>query len=230
MSYSNDNAKFDRLADGELTALQRRDLLASLDEASTAEDRAEGWRRCALSLLEAQVLRTELRSFVSEAAPLQDAKISAAPTPARRAGTLRWGRALALAASTLLAFGLGWSMNPNKQPIPTEGATTDRIAATNAMPEPAGLRDAVTLVVHDEQGRQQRVRLPLIDADELGARWAHLRPEVPENLKTGLRNHGFDVRSQQRFAPLFFEQGQQLVPMVVPVSDTYVVPVDRPVY
>ena len=74
------------------------------------------------------------------------------------------------------------------------------------------------------------MRLPLVDAGEVGQQWAHLSPDVPVNVKTGLRDHGFDLQSKQRFAPLFFEQGKQLVPMVVPVSDTYVVPVDRPVY
>jgi hypothetical protein len=50
------------------------------------------------------------------------------------------------------------------------------------------------------------------------------------NVKTGLRDYGLDVQSKQRFAPLFFEHGKQLVPMAVPVNDTYVVPINRPVY
>ena len=41
----------DRLVDGELNAEQRRALLRALDEA------ADGWKRCALAFLEAQVWR-----------------------------------------------------------------------------------------------------------------------------------------------------------------------------
>ena len=43
-----DDSMFDRLVDGELSPGERRQLLASLD------NQPDGWRRCALSFLEAQ--------------------------------------------------------------------------------------------------------------------------------------------------------------------------------
>jgi hypothetical protein len=95
---------------------------------------------------------------------------------------------------------------------------------------PEDSRDVVTLLVKDSQGQHQRVRLPLMDAGELGNEWAQLGPQVPAEVRAGLQNQGYDVHSKQRFAPLFFEQGKEVVPMVVPVKDTYVVPVNRPVY
>ena len=49
-----DDILFDRLVDGELSAAERQQLLASLD------DRPGGWRRCALAFLEAQTWRSDL--------------------------------------------------------------------------------------------------------------------------------------------------------------------------
>ena len=46
-----DSRVFDRLADGELSPADQRALLAALD------DEPGAWRRCALALVEAQVLR-----------------------------------------------------------------------------------------------------------------------------------------------------------------------------
>ena len=53
-SITPDDVLFDRLVDGELSAAERRELLASLD------GRPTGWRRCALAFLEAQTWQDEL--------------------------------------------------------------------------------------------------------------------------------------------------------------------------
>jgi hypothetical protein len=225
MNVSDDNLIFDRLADGELTLAERQELLSSLDRMSSSEARADGWRRCALALLEAQVLRRELKAFLTQEASTAVARSTAA-VPLARPQNVRWlGSSLAVAASALVAFGIGWNMNGGDAPTPVE-----QVAVNDTAVAPQNSRDAVTLVVNDTQGRQQRVQLPLVDAGEVGQQWAHLSPEVPVNVKTGLRDYGFDLQSKQRFAPLFFEHGKQLVPMAVPVNDTYVVPVNRPVY
>lgn len=234
MTHFEDNLFFDRLADGELTLAERRELLSSLDRMNSSEARADGWRRCALALLEAQVLRRELKAFVTQEAPSKAVQVEMVPTPslARPPRVWRWQNSLALAASALVAFGLGWATRSSDVDVPIAAAPLDELVVNDAPVEPAprNSRDAVTLVVNDERGKPQRVRLPLVDAGELGKQWAHLSPDVPVNVKTGLRDYGFDIQSKQRYAPLFFEEGQQLVPMVVPVSDTYVVPVNRPVY
>lgn len=242
MNFPDDNLPhldlaFDRLADGELTLAERQELLSRLDRMSSSEARADGWRRCALALLEAQVLRREFKAFLTHEVPSTAVQCKTAPTsslaqpleaPAVRARWLQ--NSLALAASALVAFGVGWAANSPRTlnsdlPVPVE-----QLAVNDTTAAPRNSRDAVTLVVNDTQGRQQRVQLPLVDAGEVGKQWAHLSPEVPVNVKTGLRDYGFNVESKQRFAPLFFEHGKQLVPMAVPVSDTYVVPINRPVY
>ena len=54
LDTSDDDIRFDRLVDGELSAEEYRTLLAALD------DEPGGWRRCALAFLEAQSLGREL--------------------------------------------------------------------------------------------------------------------------------------------------------------------------
>ena len=107
----NDDVLFDRLVDGELSAIERRELLASLD------DRPDGWRRCALAFLEAQSIRGEMRRLVDAAAhpaTLSETLALAGAT----APMSRWRRSrlacasLAMAASLLVAFGLGWEFKP----------------------------------------------------------------------------------------------------------------------
>ncbi len=226
----NDNALFDRLADGELTPEERRELLASLD------GRPDGWRQCALALLEAQVWREQLKSYVRTEAPPTTVQVEAA-TPSQLPA--RSVRVWALAASTLIAFALGWSLQPQNKvaPSPNELASNEVPVVEQLQPEVnapvkrlTDSSDAVTLVVRDVEGRNQRVSLPLVDAETLGGQWAQASSSVPAELRAGLQNRGLDLRSKRRYAPLFFEQDQGLVPMVVPVDDTYVVPVNRPVY
>lgn len=229
MTHFDDNLVFDRLADGELSAAERQELLSSLD------NRTDGWRRCALALLEAQTWRSEFKSFVNEKVPpsvVQVAETAPTSLPARPLGALsdKW---LALAASALVAFGLGWSMRtpqfttvPNEQLAITDSAR--KLQNTNSRDENS--HDAVTLLVKDDAGQHQRFRLPLVDAEGLDQQLTELSPSIPAELRAGLQDRGYDLQSKRRFAPLFFEQDKQLVPMVVPVNDTYIVPVNRPVY
>ncbi len=224
MTHYDDNLVFDRLADGELSAAERQELLSSLD------GRADGWRRCALALLEAQTWRSEFKSFVTEKVPPSVVRVAeTAPTslPARPLGTLS-GKWLTLAASALVAFGLGWSMrSPQATTVRNEQLATS--GAVRKQPH-MDSRDAVTLFVKDDSGQHQRLRLPLVDAEGLDQQLTELSPSIPAELRAGLQDRGYDLQSKRRFAPLFFEHDKQLVPMVVPVNDTYVVPVNRPVY
>jgi hypothetical protein len=232
MTLQDDNLIFDRLADGELSSVERQELLSTLDS------RPDGWRRCALAFLEAQAWRGEFRSLLTPGssptlAPGSNFRTLRAAMPtsplARPPREMRWiESSFAVAASALLAFGIGWKMNSPRAIIPAQ-----QDIASNSPPiqQPfADSRDALTLVVQDTQGKPQRVRVPLIDAAALGDQWAEDSANVPIDVRTELRDRGFDLKNKRRFAPLFFEQDKQLVPMVVPVNDTYVVPVNRPVY
>jgi endonuclease YncB( thermonuclease family) len=229
MTTHDDNLIFDRLADGELTNAERQALLASLDS------RADGWRRCALALLEAQTWRRDFKSFVTQESPPTVVQVEAVVPPelparpmktsSTRRSADRW---FALAASALVAFGVGWGVRGSDSDQPLN----EQLAGENAVPQqlaaPAQLdsRDAVTLLVKDDQGKHQRLRLPLVDGPELEGQLVDISPEA----RASLQNRGFDLQSKRRYAPLFFEHNKQVVPMVVPVNDTYIVPVNRPVY
>jgi hypothetical protein len=227
MTTHDDNLIFDRLADGELSNAERQELLASLDS------RADGWRRCALALLEAQTWRRDFKSFVIQEAPptvVQVAAIVPSELPARpmrgsfsKSNANRW---FTLAASALVAFGVGWQMRGSDSQAPIN----EQVASDNIANKEVNSRDAVTLLVKDDQGKQQRLRLPLVDGPELEGQIVELSPQVSPEMRASLQNRGLDLQSKRRYAPLFFEHGKQVVPMVVPVNDTYIVPVNRPVY
>lgn len=223
MTTHDDNLIFDRLADGELTNAERQELLASLDS------RADGWRRCALALLEAQTWRRDFKSFVTQSSPPSVVQVDAVVPPELPARPLnlssskrsvdRW---FTLAASALVAFGVGWGVRGSDSDLPVN----QQIANDNVTTDQSDSRDAVTLLVKDDQGKHQRVRLPLMDGPELEGQLVDISPEA----RASLQNRGLDLQSKRRYAPLFFEHNKQVVPMVVPVNDTYIVPVNRPVY
>jgi hypothetical protein len=219
MTNHDDNLIFDRLADGELTNADRQELLASLDS------RTDGWRRCALALLEAQTWRRDFKSFLTQEAPPSVVQVDAVVPPELPARPLKRNadRWFTLAASALVAFGVGWGVRGGDSDLPSN----EQLAGDNAAaPSQVDSRDSVTLLVKDESGKHQRVRLPLMDGPELEGQLVDISPEA----RASLQNRGFDLQSKRRYAPLFFEHNKQVVPMVVPVNDTYIVPVNRPVY
>ena len=93
-----DDQLFDLLVDDELGEAERRELLARLDHVP------DGWRRCALTFLEAQCWKKELGAMARE--PAQVVR-PAPPALDKKRPAFRWGTALAMAASFLVALGLG---------------------------------------------------------------------------------------------------------------------------
>lgn len=245
-----DTLMFDRLVDGELSTDQRQVLLASLDE------RPEAWRRLALAFVEAQTWQNSMRRIVAPqepqliapAAPSPSEERSAAvarPSRSRRSWHLAAGPSLAIAAGLLLAFTVGWQLGPR------ESAPTAEMAAAPggappvaglaqdapAMPRgaaapgaPAGGADAVTLVVHDSRGVAQRVQVPLVDGRQLGRQFDVTPHWAAPAVRQRLAEQGVDLQARRRYAPLYFEQHDQLVPMIVPVDDAVITPVSRPIY
>ena len=226
---SDDNLTCDRLVDGELSADERRELLASLDQ------REEGWRRCALAFLEAHQWDSQFEQILADPETLQ-------PTPATHAvrpvSVTRAGAWLAIAAGLLVAFVVGRSTQSPRlgNRAGSELATNNRQEVTDrqdAAPadeiriEPLSPEDVVTLLVRDAYGKSQRLQIPLMEAETDDR---HFGVALPPALREKFQDRGLDVQRRRRYAPLFFERDEQLVPMVVPVDDTYVVPVNRPVF
>ncbi len=226
---SNVDILLDRLVDGELSKDERRRLLESFDE------RPENWRRCALAFLEAQAWREEMKQVSREQTATNHVE-SFAPVASPKQ-TIPLGSMamwLAMAASLLVAFGLGWRQHESKTSVAGSSATSsDQVASVNPPNYSAPLgsansKDAVTLFVKDDNGRMQPVRVPLVDANtldkELGVKF---QTGVPDDLRNELKNDGYAVHSKRQYAPLWLENGR---PMILPVEDTNIVPVSNHIY
>jgi anti-sigma factor RsiW len=222
-SPTDDEILFDRLVDGELSADERRRLLASLDE------RPDGWRRCALAFLEAQAWKRQFGQFVSESG-IEKPSPASVDRPTRR----RYHIGLpALAASLLVAFGLGLTVHEGMlSPVAPDPAA--QVAATQAPPAGSSQPnrrdgDVVTFWVRDEAtGRAQPLRVPLVDARTLDSQLGlEFQPALPAAVRDQLKAEGYDVQSKRRYAPFWMDSGRS---MVVPVEDTRIVPVSHEVY
>lgn len=221
---NNDDALFDRLVDGELSAIERQQLLASLDH------REDGWRRCALAFLESQAWGGEFKRMMTEPTAQPSRVVTLPQETSTNVTATRW---LAIAAGLLVAFLVGWLTNsPSVQnPQNTEPAFArverQELPLREELPADFDNDDAVTLLVRDVSGKNQRLQVPLLEVESLNEQFAGA---MPAELRDRFRDRGFDVQRRRRFAPMFFEQNSELVPMIVPVDDTQIVPVSRPIY
>ena len=221
----------DQLVDGELSGDERRHLLASL------EAQPDGWRRCALAFIEAQAWRSAMGSLVAEAPPTpplrEVPKTSQSPDDSSRFQLGTW---FAVAASVVVAFGIGRLMGVNQStssPAPQIASAPDQspIEAPASDPPvrggPSG--DAVTLVVNDRNGVPQRIEVPLVEGRQLGRAFGDVPGWSPE-IDRRFDEQGLDLTARRRYAPIYFEQQNKIVPMVVPVDDAIVRPARRPIY
>jgi hypothetical protein len=247
------DALLDRLVDGELPPDEERRLLQSLESAP------DGWRRCALGFLEAQLWRRELLAMkVGAASPkatgptkLTDPRASDAanavssPNPGWNA---RRFPALALAASVLFAFAAGW-LSPHSwrgdDPIvhqiveaPGEVSLGDNLVVQSAAagellwPEVVDPSNYITLVMTQPDGSVHPVLVPLVEEED-----AH-------RLAGGITEAGFDpslppsVRRQLEQSGYEVEHRRRYAPLplesgqrlILPVEDTQIVPVRAGVY
>ena len=235
-----DAMRIDRLVDGELSDDERRHLLASL------EAQPDGWRRCALAFVEAQTWRGAMSGLLREnAAPagpsvslsVAETSGSAGASPSQNeTSRSHLGTWFAVAASVVVAFGLGRQSGVMRS---ASEPASQQIASTPAVPndkadsprlERAARGDAVTLVVNDRDGVPQRIEVPLVEGRQLGRAFGDVPQWSSPELDRRLDEQGLDLDARRRYAPLYFEQENKIVPMVVPVDDAVVRPANRPVY
>ena len=88
----------------------------------------------------------------------------------------------------------------------------------------------MTLVVHNRDGAPQRIEAPLWEGRQLGDQFAEAPQWADPAVRRQLAERGFDLQAHRRYVPLFFEQQNRMVPMIVPVDDAVVTPVSRQVY
>jgi hypothetical protein len=214
----------DRLVDGELGEAEHRELLAGLD------DEPGAWRRCALAFLEAQTWRGELSTLAAE--PL-------VASPARKSlkRSSIWGLCLAVAASLLVAFGLGMKYqsvgrllqagNSPRQSNdePSQWAQDEwsepeedwsRPEAESVAESPAEVGQTITLALADGDEAEREIRLPVSNAAEGDQAWNESESTMPSELLQSLQQGGLEVRRQQRFMPIDLSDGRRLI---VPIEE-----------
>ncbi len=214
-----DDRMFDLLVDGELSEDQRRELLTQLD------DTPDGWRRCAMSFLEAQTWRQDLGALATDATGESPEPRSVAP---RRPGRV-W-TALAMAASFLLALWLGMLLKDALRsggPLPTQIAEVP-LEPTEPAPAPSVQSDSrpdsptapwqtVTLAVDDgPDGERRTIELPAVERNNLAdAGLESLPAAIPPEILKALRSTGHQVRQSRQLLPVPLQDGRRLV---VPVD------------
>ena len=140
---------------------------------------------------------------------------------------------LATAAGLLVAFSLGRQLSgPPAPDSPLLVAEQPTSSAPRPQHEAAPLPDddAITLVVQDHAGVPRRVRVPLVEGNQLGAQFADSPQWAAPHVREQFEREGLDLTARRRYVPLYFEQQNRVVPMVVPVDDAVITPVSRPIY
>jgi hypothetical protein len=210
----------DRLVDGELNDEQRREVLIKLDGQS------DGWRRCALAFLEAQAWGREFRALTT--APARDVAVQPARTQATWRATYAMPM-LAMAASFLVAFGLGlaWRGNTPFDAVPTQVAQQQPASETAPAAEPNGAPsvtptdrphwDTVTVSLDENQdGVAEAVDVPFAAGEGIDEQWLRSQPSpLPPQVLRALRHMGHEVQRQRAYLPIELNDGRRVV---VPVD------------
>jgi len=231
----------DRLVDGELAGEEYRDVVARL------ELEPDGWRRCALAFLEAQAWG---RDIVAPAREVRPAKITPSEAKPAAASDTNWSALLlAMAASFLLAFGLGWGIggrggdaNPGGPPTtaniaelpavkPVAKPPDDPIDPPGERPTPVAHRQEpnqgeITLLLEDAAGKQSEMQLPVVEvnsADDIAR--SLTTSALPARIREAIERSGHRVVRQQQVIPVQLQDGRQLM---MPVEEVRVVPIGGP--
>ena len=237
-----DDQTLDQLVDGELSSQQRHEVLSALEQSDG------GWRRCALAFLESQAWGKEFKQLAHEQRQPRVKPKRIINTSS--ASTARW---LALAASLLVTFVLGWQAQrqwmmqavgvqelstqiANTTDIPVDRSTDVASLAPEeekvAIAEFEPSDDVLTVWVQDRQGQRRAVGIPLVEARALDPRFdaqldTQFGPAISDPIRRRIEAQGYQVNSRRRYAPLWMENGR---PLVLPVEDTQIVPVSQTVY
>jgi hypothetical protein len=225
-SPPSDDDRFDRLVDGELSELERRELLATLDQ------EPDGWRRCALAFLEAQCWKEGLGRMIRPSKPIPVAH-PRAPASGARSFRIYGGTLLAMAASFLLVFSLVgyWLGGGTPGPAPSGIASN---TAGISLP-PVGVAPAATpsspwrlVSLNDPASGADALTIPAREYNHWDDQWMkNMPPAVPENVLQALERTGHRVQRQRELLPLRMDDGRVLI---VPVEQMEIQPVSRPAY
>ena len=230
---TDDDARFDRLVDGELSPREYKTLVASLD------DEPGGWRRCALAFLEAQALGSELGA-IRRSGELHEQAAAPVEVVARQpASPAHWKLLLAMSASFLVAFILGAtlpSLWPRRDTVPGGEGGTLAAGPQPAQPDlmtPEGLMRTIghaRLVIDGPGGTQSPAGdVPIVEMPAgASEQWlTQYEPVLPVGLINELKRRGHRVERVQQYVPVSLEDGRE---GVIPVESYQITPVSRRAY
>jgi hypothetical protein len=185
--------------------------------------------------LEAQTWRHELADF--RARPVERA------APVEPAAAIRWVRlsafGLALAASLLVAFGLGMKVAGTLSPQVTTArsggsaeksvvtAAPDDLAVNNDWADEGSENSAAPrfqtfkLAVDDGTGgNHEDIEVPFVEATSVDPEWLQQQSSaVPAAVRQALEQAGLEIRQQRRLWPITLNDGRRLI---VPVEQVEV--------
>jgi len=72
--------------------------------------------------------------------------------------------------------------------------------------------------------------VPLVEGSRLGQAFADAPQWAAPAVREHLQERGLDLQARRRYAPMYFEKADGVVPMIVPVDDAVITPVSRPIY
>lgn len=229
----------DRLVDGELDDNERRELLLWMDE------HPEWWRRCALTFLESRAWHESIGDMVEEWRRNPRPDHVPASSEENKSSWIAVAALFGVAASVLLAFGLGWSASrylgesPVAQNVPryeTSGPSPSALTSAEgqengggpgrvATEEANAFQPVGTLVWSSTDGeRPGEDGVPILPSHQL-SRWVvDASNPVPNDIRAALRRLGFQVRQQRRWATIDVSGDQRVM---LPVEQVEIVPVSR---
>lgn len=211
-------AGIDRLATGELDDVARSELFAWLD----GEPRR--WRRCALALLETREIEQALGAWRAEA-PRPAAKLLTPPSPRSQRGA-----ALALAASVLIAFGVGifargfWMGHARlvaDVPAPRHAASLDQAqpgpGVTTSSNAPVGSNQSSEEPATDSRASKvvkQPAPSPRQTAAVTKTPIAQPRDSIPSYIRGQWERRGYQLSSRPAQLPLVLPDGRRMMASV----------------
>lgn len=242
----------DLLVDNELSEDERRELLAR------CEAQPDGWRACALAFLEAQDWSNTFgepraTELAAPTQPVSDPKpanseiaerqrpplvLAGRASPPRRYWNLSSAvGGLAMAASLLLAFGLGLWMNasrlgdllspPNHDFVIDSGEDAEPGASPSAIGRrpSSGSPQNVRLVVGGSPGNE--VQVPIVEGGNDSDWWRRPPAAMPDDVRRALERLGHQVRERRQLVPFDLEDGRRIM---VPVDQVDVEPAEERLY
>lgn len=208
-----DDARFDLLADGELSEAEHRQFLGGLD------DEPGGWRRCALALLESQEWKRQLGAIARQSGPY-----AADTRPAGRRRPGFGGKTLAaMAASFLVALLLGLVIRDLSHRAEPGGLPAVQVAdKTSPRPDRPPVPTQMAADANPITADANSIAVPVGRVDDLDEWLDRLPAAVPEDVQRALERSGYRVYQTRELVPMGVKDGRRLVVPVDKVNIRYV--------